>query len=448
MWWSVSANHLCNDQNLSNSIMNSDNSLIKSLIAFAATVPVAFSTAGFAQSAPEASVSVVQEAKPETSGEKKAEAIKLAAEKDALFKTPLFEGKAGISFFVEDTYSGKDTSNTPQNAYTRGYLLGNLYATKDLYLSANLRYSSSTSGSSVQNYFFDDGSAFFAELAIRYDADNYSLVAGKSSINYSLSRNFAAGIWGKSFAKKEYGVDGMMVLGGAYKIDAGEFGNHSLAGNVFMVDTTGLSDTYGSTRDPNQLSSGGPANTGKFNNYAISLDGLAIKAIPKFRYQLATVRLTTESLYNQATPSQVPTQFLANEQRYVASALLNKIDVGAGVKLTPLVEYNRVLNSLGLAGFNKSYYVGSLLFGYKQWNFGVTSTVWDGNWSGEASNVKRLIPSNAYLSDRWNQQQVSIGYTFQNGIQTSIGYKKDNQVAGTTSQTVGVNAKYDLPFAF
>jgi hypothetical protein len=428
--------------------MYPDNFFRKLLITFAGFSAFAFSIVSFAQSIPTNSVSVTQESKPETAAEKKADAIKLAAENDALFKTPLFEGKAGISFFVEDTYSGNNTSNTPQNAYSRGYLLGNLYATKDLFLSANLRYSSSTSSSSVQNYFFDDGSAFFAELAIRYDADDYSLVAGKSSINYSLSRNFAAGIWGKSFAKKEYGVDGMMVLGGAYKINAGEYGSHSLSGSAFMVDTTGLSDTYGSNRDPNELSAGGPANTGKFNNYAIALDGLAIKAIPKLQYQMATVRLTTQSLYNQATQSQVASQYLANEQRYVASALLNKINVGAGVKLTPLVEYNRVLNSLGIAGFNKSYYLGSLLFGYKQWSFGVISTVWDGTWNGEAANVKRLIPSNSYLSDRWNQQQVSIGYTFQNGIQTSIGYKKDNQVAGTTSQTVGITAKYDLPFAF
>ena len=402
----------------------------------------------YAQSAPTSSVEVSQSDKSSSSSEKKAEAIKLAAEKDKLFKTPLVEGKAGISFFVEDTYSGKNTSNTPQNAYSRGYLLGNLYATKDLYLSANLRFSSSTSATSVQNYFFDDGSAFFAELAVRYDADNYSLVAGRSSVNYSLSRNFAAGIWGKSFAKKEYGVDGMMVLGGAYKFDAGEYGNHSLSGSAFMVDTTGLSDTFGSTRDAAQLSAGGPANTGKFNNYAIALDGLAIKAAPKFRYQLATVRLTTESLYNQSTQSQISSQLLANEQRYVASALLNKIDVGGGVKLTPLVEYNRVLNSLGVAGYNKSYYVGSLLFGYKQWSFGATATLWDGDWSSESSSVRRFIPSNAYVSDRWNQQQVSVGYTFQNGIQTSLGYKKENQMAGTTSQTIGVNAKYDLPFAF
>lgn len=401
-----------------------------------------------AQSAPTASVEVIQASATQNAADKKVAAIKKASEDDTLFKSPLFEGKAGISLFVEDTTSGKNTSNAPQNSYSKGYILGNLYATRDLYLSANLRMSASSSTKSTQNYFFDDGSAFFAELAIRYDPDEYSLVAGHTSINYSLSRDFAAGIWGKQFAKKEYGVDGMMVLGGAYKIDAGEFGNHSLGGSVFMVDTTGLSDTYGTARNPTPLSLGGPANTGKFNNYALSLDGLAIKALPKFRYQVAAVKLTTQSLYNTNTNSQVSSQYLGNEQRFVASALLNKLNLTDKIKLTPLLEYNRVLNSDGLAGYNKSYYIGSLLFGYKQWSLGISATVWDADWANLGSEVKKIAPSNAYVSDRWNQQQIALGYAFENGIKATAGYKRENQYIGTTSQTFGLTAKYDLPFAF
>ena len=140
-----------------------------------------------AQTTPVANVEVKQISTTDTAAEKKAEAIKLAAENDKLFSTPLFEGKMGLSLFVEDTYSGKNIANTPQNSYSKGYILGNLYATKDLYLSANLRLATSSGEKTTQNYFFDEGSAFFAELAIRYDADDYSLVAGHTSINYSLS---------------------------------------------------------------------------------------------------------------------------------------------------------------------------------------------------------------------------------------------------------------------
>jgi len=92
--------------------------------------------------------------------------IKESVIEDKLFDRPLFEGKAGISLFTEDTVSGK-TANTPQNSYAKGYILGNLYATPDLYLSANLRLQSSKGDSTTGNYYFDEGSAFWAELAIR-----------------------------------------------------------------------------------------------------------------------------------------------------------------------------------------------------------------------------------------------------------------------------------------
>lgn len=422
-----------------------NNALHIAVLALSATL---ISGNALSQSTPQSSVSVSSTTSDTNKSNEPAPiTVKEAVIEDKLFDRPLFEGKAGISLFTEDAISGKN-ANTPQNSYAKGYVLGNLYFTPDLYLSANLRLQSSKGDSTTGNYYFDEGSAFWAELAIRYDADNYSLVAGHASVNYSLSRDYLAGLWGKSYAKKEYGVDGMMVLGGSYKFDTGAYGNHALSGTVFMVDTTGLSDTYGATKDPTPLSIGGPANTGKFNNFAIALDGLNIAALPKFRYQIATVRLTTESLYNTSTNTQVPTQYLANEQRYVAAGMFNKLDIGSGIKLSPLLEYNRVLNSEGITGFNKSYYVGSLLFGYKQWSLGISGSLWDADWSNQPTGVKRILPSNAYTSDRWNQEQVAIGYSFDNGIKATVAYKKENQYVGTTSQTVGVNLKYDLPFAF
>lgn len=423
--------------------------IYESRVVFFAALQILFLTPGLAlsQTAENSSVTVSTTVPKAGSTAESTTSIKESVIEDKLFNRPLFEGKAGISLFTEDTISGKN-ANTPQNSYAKGYVLGNLYFTPDLYLSANLRLQSSKGDSTTGNYYFDEGSAFWAELAIRYDADSYSLVAGHASVNYSLTRDYLAGLWGKSYAKKEYGVDGMMVLGGSYKLDTGKYGNHALSATAFMVDTTGLSDTYGTSPNPTPLSIGGPANTGKFNNFAFALDGLNIAALPKFRYQIATVRLTTESLYNTYTNTQVPTQYLANEQRYVAAGMLNKLDIGAAIKLTPLLEYNRVLNADGISGFNKSYYVGSLLFGYKQWSLGLSGSLWDGDWSNQPTGVKKILPSNAYTSDRWNQEQIAIGYAFENGIKATIAYKKANDYIGTTSQTIGLNLKYDLPFAF
>ena len=380
-----------------------------------------------------------------------ATSIKEAVIENALFKRPIVEGKMGVSLFTEDTYDGKGTSNQPMNSYGKAYIMGNAYFSEDFYLSGNFRYSSSSGNNTTGNYFIDEGSAFVAELALRYDADNYSLVAGHSSINYSLTRNYSAGLWGAALAKKEYGIDGMMVVGGAYKLDTGAYGNHAISATAFMVDTTALSDTFGSSKDPTPLSIGGPANTGKFNNYALAVDGLKIASLPKFRYQVAGVKLTTDSLYvtnsstNATTP--IPSQYLANENRYVAAGMWDKLDITSSIKLTPLFEYNRILKSGGIAGYNKSYYTGSFLFGYKQWNLGFSASLWDTNWS-QVPNSGKFIPSNNFLNDRNNQAQIALGYVFENGIKAAIGYKKENKFSNTNTQTIGVNLKYDLPFAF
>ena len=403
------------------------------------------------QTAPDASVTISNADHPKesavTSTTSPASTLKEEIIKDELLSRPIIQGRMGVSLFTEDTYDGKNLNNQPMNSYGRAYVMANAYFTEDFYLSGHVRYSSSSGSNTTDNYFIDSGSAFIAELALRYDADKYSLVAGHTSVNYSLAKQYAAGLWGNTLIRKEYGIDGMMLLGGSYKMDAGRYGNHALSASAFMVDTTALSDSFGSSKDPTPLSIGGPANTGKFNNYAIALDGLKFTDLPKFRYQVAAVKLTTESLYNTETNKPVSSQYLANEQRYVAAAMWDKINLGSSIKLTPLFEYNRTLNSEGISGYNKSYYTGSFLFGYKQWNLGFSASLWDTNWS-QVSNGNKIIPSNSYFNDRNNQAQIAIGYIFSNGIKAAIGYRKENKYTNYNSQTIGVNLKYDLPFAF
>ena len=372
--------------------------------------------------------------------------IKTAIVKDNFFDRPLVDGRAGISLSSEDTYSGR-TANNPINSFMTAYVMGNIYLSEKAYISTNIRYSGSNGDSTTGNYFIDEGVAFFAELTARYDSDNWSAFAGATRLNYSLARDYAASIWGNTFVRKEVGVDGMMALGGSYKFDAGKFGNHALSGSIFMVDTTFLSDTYGSSRDATPLSKGGPANTGNFNNYAVALDGIKIAYLPRFRYQIATVQMRTDSLRTKSGVA-INSQYLATEQRYAVAGMWDKIPLVGKLIVTPLVEYNSILNSEGINGFNKEYYIGSLLFGYKQWNLGMSGSVWNANWNNAPANVREFIPSNNFVNDRYNQFQTSIGYSFKNGIKLALGYRKENKMKDMNTQTIGINFKYDSPFSF
>lgn len=386
----------------------------------------------------------------QNTSETKAENLKESVQKGAFFNRPLVDGKIGVSLFSEDTYEGR-TSNNPINSYMLGYVMANLYFSEDLYLSGNFRFSGSPGDKTTGNYFFDEGFGSIGELTLRYDADKWSAYVGRTRINYSLARDYAAGLWGGSFARREVGIDGMMAIGGSYSINAGKLGNHALSASVFMTDTTILADSFGIAKDPTPLSAGGPANTGKFNNVAFAVDGLKIDYLPRFRYQIGTVQMQTSSLQYQTsstTVGQVDSKYLSNEQRYVAAGLWDKIPLFSKVVLTPLIEYDRINNSGGISGYNKNYYIGSLLFGYKQWNFGISAGVWDANWQNLSSTVRQFLPSSSITNDRYNQMNIALGYSFQNGIKAAIGYRKENRMMNMNTQTIGINLKYDLPFAF
>lgn len=413
-------------------------------------LPIFYVSWSFAQSKTGSSVVVAADSAVSQSSMNAAVDIKEAAINNSFFAKPLFDGKLGISLFSEDTYDGK-TANNPINSYMRGYVMGNLYFSEDFYISGNVRYSSSNGDATTGNYFLDDGSAFIGELAVRYDADRWSAYIGRTRINYSLAKDYAAGLWGGSYVRKEVGVDGMMAAGGSYSVDAGRLGNHAISAAAFMVDTTVLSDTFGSSRNPTPLSIGGPANTGKFNNFAIAIDGLKISYLPRFRYQVATVQMQTDSLQykiSNTSTGQVDSAYLGNESRYVVSGMWDKVPLISNIVVTPLLEYNRVNNSGGISGYYKDYYIGSLLFGYKQWNFGLSGGVWEANWQNQSPTVKAYLPSNNFTSDRYNQTQVALGYSFENGLKATVGYRNENRMKNLNTQTIGVNLKYDLPFAF
>lgn len=413
-------------------------------------ITLAFTQSSSAQTNTTPSVSITnandKSITPVTNPEQTTLAVKTTSAEDKTINRPIVEGKVSLSLFTEDTFQGRGATD-PVNNYSRIGLTANIYATEDLYLSTNFRARSPSGGVKTGQYFFDDLSLNIAEVALRYDADNYSLVIGHTNINYSLARRYSAGIWGTSFARSEYGVDGMFVVGGQYKINAGEYGNHAISLNAFMMDNSVLSDSFGSDKNPTPLNIGGPANTGKLNNFAVAIDGLKIKAIPKFRYQLATVQMTTQSKYNEYTDVAISSSHLSNEQRYLAAIMFDKLDIYNGIKLTPLVEYNNTQNSLGIAGFNKSYLAGSLLFTYKQWNFGVSGTAWNANWN-KITDANGYLPKDPNLSDTNHQLQAAIGYVFQNGIKANIGYRKENKFNNVTAQSIALNLAYDLPFAF
>lgn len=368
------------------------------------------------------------------------------------YSSPVYEGNVGVTAFTEYTYDATNPNNVGSNTYTKTFLNSNLYFSPQIYLDLDVMVNTSSGIQSNQNYLVDNAQIIFAKVAMRYENDDWWVSGGSGPINYSLAKRSAAGIWGTSLMMSEVGVKSKAGFAGAFKSKMGDWGNHAFYGALFMADNSFLSAPYGKNSDPYPLSNGGPSNTGKLNNFGLAVDGLKIAALPKFRYHLSSVIQQTQSL--QVKNFDIPTQYLAPEYRYAAATIWDKVSIGGGVILSPLFEYNRINNRNGISGYNNNYFTGSGLFGYQQWNFGGSYTLWTQDWpnatldaaSGNLPSGGTTIPSLKYGHGVNNQGQVALGYLFSNGIGVTMGYRNENK-QGASAQSVGLSVKYNLPFS-
>lgn len=369
------------------------------------------------------------------------------------YNRPIYEGNVGVTAFSEYTYDATNKNNIGSNTYTKTFLNSNLYFSPQVYLDLDVIANTSSGIQSNQNYLVDNAQIIFAKVAMRYENDDWWISAGRGAINYSQAKRIAAGIWGTSLMNSEVGVNGKVGFAGAIKSKMGNWGNHAFYGSLFMADNSFLSAPYGKNSDPYPLSNGGPSNTGTLNNFSLAVDGLKIAALPKFRYHLSSVVQQTQSL--QVKEINIPTQYLAPEYRYAAATIWDKLDIGGGFILSPLFEYNRVNNRNGISGYNNNYYTGSGLFGYHQWSFGGSYTLWTQDWPNATLDAATInipsggttVPSFKYGHGVNNQGQVALGYLFSNGISVNLGYRNENK-QGASAQAVGLSVKYNLPFSF
>lgn len=369
------------------------------------------------------------------------------------YSLPIYEGNVGITAFSEYTYDATNQNNIGSNTYTKTFLDSNLYFSPQIYLDLDVLVNTSSGVETNQNYLLDNTQVIFGKVALRYENDDWWVSAGRGPINYSIAKFFAAGVWGTSLLNGEVSVKDKTGFAGAIKSKMGNWGNHAFYGSLFMADNSFLSAPYGKNSDPYPLSNGGPSNTGTLNNFSLAVDGLKIAALPKFRYHLSSVVQQTQSL--QVKGINIPTQYLAPEYRYAAATIWDKLDIGGGFILSPLFEYNRVNNRNGISGYNNNYYTGSGLFGYHQWSFGGSYTLWTQDWPNATLDAATInipsggttVPSFKYGHGVNNQGQVALGYLFSNGISVNLAYRNENK-QGASAQAVGLSVKYNLPFSF
>lgn len=267
------------------------------------------------------------------------------------------------------------------------------------------------------NYFQDIG-IFIDHVNIQADLMGATVVAGKFAPTFGKAWEEAPGLFGPDLAE-DYEITEMIGFGISYPFDAGENGTHTFNANAFFVDTTVMSESLLTNRGRVTLADGGPANTGRLDNFSLTLDGEEIAAAPGLSYNFGFTYLSAG------------VGDAADQQGYVFG-LMHSTDLanGATVGLIGEIVY---FNNAGGTLDDATYFTAGFSFEKDSWH-------------GELAGTIRQISLADGGADTTSLLQVSGGYVFENEVDLTVGYAYVDEV-GTTSHTVGIQLSKSFSFA-
>ncbi|WP_312236741.1 hypothetical protein [Stenotrophomonas sp.] len=202
------------------------------------------------------------------------------------------------------------------------------------------------------------------------------LQVGKLQVPFGRAMDAAPGLYTNDFVST-YDLGGVLGATYAYRWFGQTLGMVQGGVNLYTADTTALSRPFFRSGGRAQRADGGPANTGKLDSYALTVNWDAIPALPFLELQAGYMR-------NRAGRAQPDTGPADDEvirvvsARYIwapdSSADLDTTLRGRYFDIVPLVEYAAVRNEDAVAGNDTRYLTTSVTIDYGRWVVGATRT--------------------------------------------------------------------------
>lgn len=260
---------------------------------------------------------------------------------------------------------------------------------------------------------FDDHGLYLETVLLAYGTDRFSVYGGKFTPNFGKAWDQTPGVYGDDF-NGDYEIAEQVGLGGSVSFGNESAGTHTIEASVFFADTTILSDSVITRRGRTKHDDGGVGNTEDLSNFAVSLDGEEIAALPGVSYHVAY--LHRGKGVNSAS----------DENGFVGGIIVER-EIRP-VIVTVLAEYAHFIDAQGVSGQDRDYLTGGVRLGWNNWNVAMTAANRDTD--GGTSDT-------AF--------QVSGGYEFEIGLSVDVAWKTVEE-ADVDSQTVGVLVAYGFAF--
>ena len=270
---------------------------------------------------------------------------------------------------------------------------------------------------------FDDHPLLIEQITVNFDDEHYSLYAGKFNPVVGFDYHNFPGMFGYQIIES-YVIRERIGFGAKLKHDAGDLGRHTLNFSTFFADTS-LSDSLLHARGNTSKEDGGISNTEDFQSFSVSLGGADFYSLDN--------NIAEGLTYGLGYARQAAGKGNAeDETRY-------SVSLGYTQKLTKDIEADLITEHMqidhlgGENGHDRSYTTVGLGLDYKNWNVGTTYT----HINNDADEADEGHDGHIY--------QVSLGYTFSNGIGLSIGYKKSDE-DNEEKERIGTTVSYSYDF--
>ncbi len=340
---------------------------------------------------------------------------------------PRLEAEIDIEIQDDWTFESDDPAAELNDLFTTTEPALALYLLPGLSIQSGLVLEPVRDPDPAEDRYFGDHGLFAEQLYLLYEQDWFSLHGGKFNLPFGVAWDLAPGVYGTDIAEAFYeqveriGVGGALNFGGDDGIGGPGFGAHSLSVQSFFLDTSFLSESFGTNRGRTKLSDGGVSNTEDFSSFAVSLDGGGFAG------------LLIDLNYHLGLAYQDGGAGASDDELGFAAALYGPIEVGEDLTLEPIVEYVHFENAGGVRQDRDIFTAGASLV-QGPWNLALS-------YSGV-----RTDPSGALADRDVDQIQISAGHAFDFGVDLDIGYKfVDDE--GVESHVVGVILHYAFDFA-
>jgi hypothetical protein len=339
---------------------------------------------------------------------------------------PRFEAEIDIEVQDDWTFDSDDPDAELNDLFTTTEPALALYLIPGLSIQSGLVLEPVRDPDPGEDRYFEDHGFFAEQLYLLYERNGFSLHGGKFNLPFGVGWDLAPGVYGTDVAEAFYeqveriGVGGSVTFGGG-GIGGSGFGEHRLSAQTFFLDTTFLSESAGANRGRTRKDDGGVSNTEDFSSFALSLDGGGFSGPP------FDVNYHVGLAYQEGGEGDPKDEF------GFAAALYGAVELSEDVTLEPIVEFVHFDNAEGIDQTRNISTAGASLV-HGPWNAALS-------YSGVRSD-----PDDPQDDLDVDQFQVSMGHSFDFGLDIDVGYKFVDE-EGTNGHVVGVIFHYVIDFA-